>query len=594
MGVFIPSLEKMTIEAFIESFHKIIEYKKAHGLKAYHDNPPYEVLRKQAEFYGENYKNGSLGWASNIWSRSQANSAVVEDSGHLDSQHKLLMRSALEYILAPNPLIKVDGALGHHPRVKFHCRIWTDSRYPDLPLRWRELVYPADPSGKPDMEMLVLPGLWAPATMPGTKTPLFVIRFPEHWFTLISVSSYQGEVKKGALTHWIYYVYLKGGTGVHAGTKQFVVKDVNGKWRRIGMLVWGLTGSGKSTHSMYVFDKSNADWFKNHGLDVLSLVKEQKIKNDDIVALFEDCCLGSEKGAWTKTEDVNERQIAIYKAGMSPRALHENTGVGEDGYPNFMDEILEYRGLPNRNARTVMYLADMEPYFDGNIDIEFPPNLGIFISPGYLTDYAWVKIQDIDFAAAVLAAGRTVGHPAQSTEGIAEEKYEPLYNPFIAGKSATNSDHTYRFKEILLKRKERAEKKKGEPFEIFLFNTTGKVGTKYVMDKGKAKPVFEEIGGRRKAVGGTGPSIEETELFILQAARGAVKYKPHPIWGEKVLVPDEVEGLPKSRLAELDPFTYRSRDEMIALLKMQVEATEEVFRKFIPGLDDSIFKAMRF
>ena len=69
---------------------------------------------------------------------------------------------------------------------------------------------------------------------------------------------------------------------------------------------------------------------------------------------------------------------------------------------DFLDEILHYRGMHNRNARTVMYLNDMAPYFDGTIDIAFPPNMAIFISPGYLADYAWLKIIDPFFAAATI------------------------------------------------------------------------------------------------------------------------------------------------------------------------------------------------
>ena len=87
-----------------------------------------------------------------------------------------------------------------------------------------------------------------------------------------------------------------------------------------------------------------------------------------------------------------------------------------------------------------MCLEDMAPYSDGSIDVKFPPNMAIFISPGYLADYAWLKINDPYFAAATLAAGRTVGHPAQSAEGVGEEKYVALYNPFIIGKKANPAD----------------------------------------------------------------------------------------------------------------------------------------------------------
>jgi phosphoenolpyruvate carboxykinase (ATP) len=596
MTITIPTLENMTIEAFIDTFHKIMEWKKANGWNAYHDNPSLETMQKQASFYGEEYANGSWGWSSNIWSRSAPSTAVIEDNSQLHEQHKLLMRSALEYVLAPNPLIKVDGTYGEHPSVAMHCRLWNDARYPDLPMRWRELVFDADKDAKPDMEALMLPGLWAPATMPGTdgRTPMFVIRFPEHWFSLVTVSSYQGEWKKMALTHWIYHVYLNGGTGQHAASKQFEIQDINGKWKRKGLAVWGLTGSGKSAHGMYMFDKTNAELFKHTGIDFLEIIREQYIKNDDIVGLFLDGVRGSEKGSWTKTEDVGPSQYGIYTAGMNPRAMHENTGKGPDGNPNFLDEVLRYHGLPNRNARSVMYLKDMAPYFDGSIDIDFPPNMGVFISPGYLTDFAWLKIADPNFAAATLAAGRTVGHPAQSTKGIGMEKYVALYSPFIVGKKARQSDHTHRFLEFKTKRDERLAATGEDTLETYLINTTGKVGTQYEGKGESAKPIFEMKKGRRNAVGGTGPSIEETEVFLMQAARDAITYEPHPIWGERVMCPVDVPGISKERLAELNPFSYRKEDEMRALLGAQVERTKNVFDTQVNGLEKEIYNAMDF
>ena len=102
-GIPIPDLESMTIESFVDAFHKILEWKKSEGRRAYYDNPDRETLRSQAQFYGEPYDNGSLGWTCNIWSRSKANSLEVQSNSDLDKQHKILMRSALEYVLAPNP-----------------------------------------------------------------------------------------------------------------------------------------------------------------------------------------------------------------------------------------------------------------------------------------------------------------------------------------------------------------------------------------------------------------------------------------------------------------------------------------------------------
>jgi len=590
--IVLPSSDEITIESFIDTFHKILEWKKISNRVAFYDNPSDDVLLRQSEFYGERYSNNSVGWASNIWSRSAAYTAVVDDSSQLHKQHKLLMQSALEYILAPNPLIKVDGIYGQNPKIRFHCRVWCDARYPDLPLRWRTLTFPADMDGEPDMEILMLPGLWSPTTMPGSdgSKPLFIMRFPYHWFTLETVSSYMGELKKACLTHWIYRVYQKGGTGVHAGTRTFRVRDVEGSWRDIGMVVWGLTGSGKSTHSMYVFDEGNADWFIKRGVEVLDLVKDQYVRNDDIAALFLEGAYGSERGSWTKTEDLDPRQVVMYKACMSSKALHENTGMDRMGYPNFLDETLRYRGRVHVNARTVASMEDMRPNFDGSIDIDFPPNMAVFISPGFLVDFAWLKLEDANFAAAVLAAGRTLGHAAQSAEVVGQERYVPLYNPFIIG--ANPEDHVHRFRDIKAERDRLAVETGKDTMECYLINTTGSVGTDYVMKNGKPEVVFELRRGKKKAVGGVGPSIEETELFLLQAARKAVKYDPHPLWGERVMVPVEVPGLSSERLDELNPFKYRALEEMRTLLQIQLTKTKEVFREKMEGLNQEIFKAM--
>ena len=239
-----------------------------------------------------------------------------------------------------------------------------------------------------------------------------------------------------------------------------------------------------------------------------------------------------------------------------------------------------------------MSLADMKPYFDSSIDISFPPNMAIFISPGHLADYAWLKIIDPYFAAGTLAAGRTVGHPAQSTEGVGEEKYVHLYNPFIIGKKAKAADHVHRFLDIKLARDRKALKGSGETLHCYLINTTGSVGAEYTIENGRPRPIFVEKNGKKKPKGGTGPSIKETELFILQEARGLVKYNPHPLWGEKVLCPVEVPGISQERIKELSPFTFRTMDEMRKLLKAQITQTKKVFDQQIPGLRPEIYHAI--
>ncbi len=594
MGI-IPKIEDMTPIKFKESFRRIIEVKEKVGLKAILDNPP--DLFDRAKLYGNQYKNGSWNWASNIWSRSAANTVVIEDDSELKYEHKLLLVRVLEHILAQGPLIKVDGYVGKPgTKAQMHATVYVDPQFPDIAYRWKQLVFPAPPDEKPDIEVFVIPHYLKNPNIPGTNRMLMVMRFPHHNFTIITASSYQGEVKKAVLTHWIYHVYKRGGTGEHASLREFTVKKVDGSWKRIVLCVWGLTGTGKSTHGLYVWTPRNSKiYIENFGINPLEYVKDQAIKNDDIVAIFEDKVIGSERGCWTKTEDLTPNQEAMWNAAMSPRALHENTEFNEEGLPCFEGKLFQYFGAPNKNSRSVIYLEDTG-YFDGDIESSGPLTTAVFLTPGYFTDYAWIKIVDEALAAKVLADGRTIGHPAQAKEVIGKVRYVARYaRPFTMG--VTNTAHVVRFYEYLKKRKE-----KGDPIEVYQFNTTGRIIAKYEWVEKKLgdktimapEPVLVEVDGIPKAIGGTRPSIEETELFLLQAVRGAVKYTPHPVWGEKVLVPVEVPGISSDRLKELMPTTYLSMEEFRALLKAQIEESKYYLDRNCPGLPKEIYNAMDF
>lgn len=595
MPKIIPPLEEITPQSFKETFHRILEVKKRAGLTPILDNPP--DLFDRAKLYGMQYRNGSWNWASNIWSRSAKNTVVIERDEDLKEEHKLLLMRVLEHILAQGPLIKVDGYVGKPgTKAQMHARVYVDPQFPDLAYRWKQLVFEAPPDEDPDIEVFMIPHYLGNPNIPGTDRMLMVMRFPHHYFTVITVSSYQGEVKKAVLTHWIFHVYKRGGTGEHASLREFSVKTVEGEWKRIVMAVWGLTGTGKSTHGLYVWTPDNSKkYVEEFGINPLDYVKDQVIKNDDIVAIFEDRVIGSEKGSWTKTEDLTPEQEAMWKAAMSPHALHENTEFDGNGYPSFKGELFQYFGVLNKNSRSVLRLEDTG-YFDGDVESSRPLNTAIFLSPGYFTEWAWMKIEDPALAAKALADGRTIGHPAQSREVVGRIRYVARFaQPFTMGVS--NTDHVVRFYEYLKRRKER-----GDPIDVYLFNNTGRIIAKYRWTEVKLgdrvieapEPILVEKDGVPKAVGGERPTIEETELFILQAVRGAVRYKPHPVWGEKVLVPVEVPGIEEERLEQLDPTSYLDISEFRRLLRAQIEVSKYWLDKNCPGLPREIYEAMDF
>jgi phosphoenolpyruvate carboxykinase (ATP) len=587
-------LEDITIENFRETFYKILQEKKAAGITAIQNNPG--DLLERAKYYGVQYRNESWGWSSNIWSRSAAGSVVVESEKELQLEHKQLMLNVLEHILC-RPMIQVDANLGQPgSRAEMKCRLYCDPQSPDIAYRWSQLNFPGNSQTKQDAIIFCIPHYLENPNVPGGKDMLKVIRFPNHDYSIITVSSYQGEVKKGFLTHWILHAYKKGGTGEHAALKEFTVRRIDENKKRIVMGVWGLTGSGKSTHGMYIFNELTAPLYKEKfGINVLEFIEDQFIKNDDVVAIFREKVESPERGSWTKTEDVDKTQLAIYRAAMSPRALHENTEWDSQGNVSFTGTLFQYRGKPNQNARTNLMLEDTG-YFDGNVNSSGPLNMAVFISPGYNSDYAWLKLNDASFAAKVIADGRTTGHPAQSKVGIGEEKYESRYClPFTMGVgSALHVNRFYQF----IKEREGTD----NPIEIYQINTTGRVGAKFKWTEVQLgsqkvrvpKTEFEEIGGKKRPVGGTGPSIEETELFLLQAARGAVEYEPHPIWGDKVLVPVKVAGISTKRLKELNPFSYHSLDEMKQLLGAQILVSKINLDRQCPGLEPIIYNAMDF
>jgi hypothetical protein len=59
-------------------------------------------------------------------------------------------------------------------------------------------------------------------------------------------------------------------------------------------------------------------------------------------------------------------------------------------------------------------------------------------------------------------------------------------------------------------------------------------------------------------------------------------------------VPSSIEGLPQERLKELNPFTYRTVEEMEALLRQQIVQSKYYLRAQCAHLNKQILNAMDF
>jgi phosphoenolpyruvate carboxykinase (ATP) len=157
-----------------------------------------------------------------------------------------------------------------------------------------------------------------------------VLVLPEHNINIALGTDYMGEDKKGFLRQAMWRADEAGMLGLHAGTKMVTVRDQRGRRRRYGVLLFGLSATGKSTWSCHSL---GLDYSKGEGTKVIQ---------DDIVFLKKDgSALGSEgNGFFIKTDVEKSLQEALYNALVDPSALLENVMIDAWGNVNFLDETL--------------------------------------------------------------------------------------------------------------------------------------------------------------------------------------------------------------------------------------------------------------
>ncbi len=184
-----------------------------------------------------------------------------------------------------------------------------------------------------------------------------VLALPEYNLNICLGSDYMGEDKKGFLRQAMWYADEHDMLGLHAGSKITVVRDVhNGKLKKYGIFLFGLTATGKSTWSC-------------HPLGLNSKEGEGTwVAQDDIVFLRNDgSAYGSESGFFVKTDVEKHLQEAMYNALTDSSALYENVMIDSRGYPDFLDESLTANGRAvispaklniERNGKMINIMAD--------------------------------------------------------------------------------------------------------------------------------------------------------------------------------------------------------------------------------------------
>jgi phosphoenolpyruvate carboxykinase (ATP) len=493
------------------------------------DNPPFITLREMARD-GQNTDCGSVNYLTRVRNRSAKQTYVVEDGVQLgiDQQGISLVKaeaiaSEVHEYLRGRTLIRLDRQMGRHPDFSLHCRYYVSAEYARIPLQWHNMLFePVDRDAEPDLVSIQIP-----------EWPERVIFCdPPAGITYILGSDYFGECKKSFLRKAMYLAKKRGFLGFHAGSKELKVRDRHGVLKKVGFILFGLSGTGKTTLTMH-----------DHGLGGVEGVA---IRQDDVLIMNPaGYCYGTENGFYIKTEGLDASQCVLYRAAVSPNAIFENVCVDDRGRLVFDDCAL------TGNGRGVILRSDVLGT-DDRIDLDKAHRI-IFITrrDDVVPPLARLNAEQ---AAAFFMLGESIETSAGDPAKAGEPKREVGTNPFIIG---PESEEGNRLLEIL---------NANPDIECYLLNT-GSVG-------------------KRKDDSGMNITVGNSAHLMTEIARGNIKWTSDPDWS--YLVPTEVPGMD---IRPLNPRLYYSAEEYARRVDRLREERRAWLARY-PNLKPSILKAV--
>ena len=403
-----------------------------------------------------------------------------------------ILQKVLEYV-KDKDVIRVDRQMGMGDKFSYNCRLYISKEYARIAYMWNNTLQPSSNPENPDLLSIYIPE-WPERIM---------IAYPETGLTLILGSDYFGEAKKSFLRMAMYKVKEEGGLGFHAGSKLLRVYDKNHELKDVGFIMFGLSGTGKTTLTIH-----------DHGL-----TGEEKsiVRQDDVIFMDENgYCVGTETGFFIKTEGLNpEQQGVLYKAATTDRAILENVKVYDDGKVDFDDVSL------TSNGRGIILRSEV-PNTDDTIDLE-KANKIIFITRRNDIVPPVVKLNP-DQALEAFMLGESIETSAGDPTKAGQSKRCVGTNPFIMGPEI---EEGLRLKEIL---------QNNPDMECYILNT-GSVG---------AKGDFK----------GEKLSIKVSTTIMKEIARDTINWVEDEEWGYEV--PVQVNGID---IEKYNPRNYYTEEE---------------------------------
>ncbi|MDF1557202.1 MAG: phosphoenolpyruvate carboxykinase [ANME-2 cluster archaeon] len=523
--------------------------------------PTEQELQDMAEKVGNKTEFGNYNFSTSVKSRSAGVTVYI---GNPDVQLPKLnaaqqkirenLPNTMEQVanyLKKAPLVSTKRKMCDNDEYSPECTIYVSTYRKDsirLPYMWAKLLLDADTIPQmaisPKLNLIYIPE-WQ-------EKDRQILVFPEIGVTFVLGSDYLGEAKKGFLRMAMWFAKAQDMLGIHAGAKIVRAKEPGGQLKRYSMLFFGLSGTGKTTHSCH----NHALFGEGEGVEIVQ---------DDIVLLKKDgSALGTERGFYLKTDIYPEHQPLIYKAAQGRDAVFENVMVDHMGKVEFLDETL------TGNGRGVIQRTDLG---DENItdSIDLPP-LGeidgmiiAFITRRNTVVPMASKLTP-EQAAAYFMLGESIETSAGDPTRIGESVRVVGTNPFIVGNEEDEGNWFYDF-----------VKNNSDKVKCYLLNTGGSGEVREVDEKGHR--IIKQKVNRIE--------IPEMASIIRNISRGTIEWIEEPHFG--IQVAKDIEGVDMKRLS---PETYYT-DEQIKEMDDTLNKERIEYLAKYPGLKKEIVDSMK-
>ncbi|MDO8589565.1 MAG: phosphoenolpyruvate carboxykinase [Armatimonadota bacterium] len=515
-----------------------------------------EQIRSQAEAFGLPTRFGNYNFTSTIKNRSAGLTVYVGGPGvaqsKLTQKRKEILQNLPETLRLADeyfrkaPLVRVDATMGENSSFTPHCTLYV-STYRKESVRLSHMVgqtlFPKADTPGPHFNIVYVPE-WQ-------EKDRQILVFPEIGVTYVLGSDYYGEAKKGFLRMAMWHAKQQGMLGLHAGTKIIHARNRDGRVRRLGMIIFGLTATGKTTHACH-----------NHNLTLDD--EGVEIVQDDVVFWRRDgSALGTERGFYIKTEGLDPNiQPLLYSAATKRDAILENVMVDYLGNVFFDDETL------TANGRGIIQRADLGACASEGVNLPPVDDLDGLIMAFIVRRNTVVPIASRltpEQAAAAFMLGESIESSGGDPRRAGESVREVGTNPFIIGDESQEGNIFYEF-----------VKSHPEKIQCFMLNTGG-VGEIVQRNLDGSKVIKQKV---------TRVQIPEMASIIRAIARETVEWEDHPFW--EVQIPKSIDGADVNRFGLSKFYSIEQAEGLIGDLRL--ERTEYIER--FEALDPRIRRAV--